>query len=108
MLIAMEVRNTLEQFHAGDEEDPFLVDAQMKKLNQAIRKAIYRALFLMQAMALGEPGASDALALLGAGVPSYWEVPDDSDLDEYADLTRFIGGADLLARVVRRGGDLST
>jgi hypothetical protein len=74
LLIAMHIRNSLEDFHVAH-----LSDAQMKELNQLIRQATFDALG-----ALDEPTDERrepwlaSRAWLVMSIPPYWEVPDRS------------------------------
>jgi len=75
LLIAMYVRNNIEDFHAEH-----LSDAQMKELNPLIRNAIYTALTCV--VALENPkkhslplvkAAQELMSLQAALLPNYWE-----------------------------------
>ena len=78
LLIAMYVRNNIEDFHAEH-----LSDAQMKELNPLIRNAIYTALTCN--VALENPDkhslplvktANELMSLQAALIPNYWEPPE--------------------------------
>lgn len=71
MLIAMHVRNEMEDFHVAH-----LTDEQMRELNPIIRNAIYDALTLMKRSNQGESRARRLLGWLSQMVPSYWEAPE--------------------------------
>jgi hypothetical protein len=74
MVVAMLVRNALEDFHVAH-----LSDAQMKELNRTIRYAIYNAVELIETMA-DDPSKSDFYTYLVEAIPDYWEIPGrDSD-----------------------------
>jgi hypothetical protein len=70
MVMAMYLRNALEDFHVAH-----LSDAQMKELNKIIRQALYEVVTLV------EDDKSDNYQLglhwLVAQIPDYWEVPGD-------------------------------
>jgi hypothetical protein len=74
-LIAINVRNRMENFHSEH-----LSDAQMKELNPIIRNAIYESL---HAIFLLKRGHNESQRLYGARnvsywllmAPSYWEQP---------------------------------
>jgi hypothetical protein len=74
-LVAMNVRNALERFHAADEDDMIegLDDAAMAKVNPAIRRAIYEVIVAVNAAASGDAQAARKLQFLARMVPSEWE-----------------------------------
>lgn len=69
MIIAMQVRNALEDFHAEN-----LTNAQMKTLNGLIRYAIYDGIVILETMG-ADDGAFEHFKYLLASIPDYWEVP---------------------------------
>jgi len=78
LVIAMYVRNSIEDFHAEH-----LSDAQMKELNPLVRNAIYTALICLVALENPEkhhpPLVETANQLLGFQatlIPDYWEPPE--------------------------------
>jgi hypothetical protein len=62
-LIAMNVRNALEDLHCSVEG---LTDEVMRELNQRVRYAIYEVLTCSH---------DGALTFLVRSIPSYWEMP---------------------------------
>jgi hypothetical protein len=78
-LVAMNVRNALERFHAADEEDVIegLDDAAMAKVNPAIRRVIYEVMVAVNAAASGDKQAARKLQFLARMVPSEWEPASD-------------------------------
>jgi hypothetical protein len=74
-LVAMNVRNALERFHAADEQDKIegLDDAAMAKVNPAIRRAIYEVVVTLNAAVTGDADAARRLQFLTRMVPSEWE-----------------------------------
>jgi hypothetical protein len=72
-LIAMHVRNAMEDFHAAntDVEVEGLDDAAMAKLNPVIRRAIWEVL---QGVS-GDPRYRDLIGFSLMSVPTYWEAP---------------------------------
>ncbi len=90
MLIAMHVRNEMENFHCEH-----LSDAQMKELNPIICKAIYQTLrqvyFLKKGTRKQQLVAIQNIHYLFLLLPNYWENPDLTDEeraeeDEFAEL----------------------
>jgi hypothetical protein len=79
-LIAMHVRNEMEDFHCAH-----LSDAQMKELNPIVRKAIYETLrqmyFLKQGTKKQRLVAIQSIHHLFLLLPDYWEDPDLTDED---------------------------
>jgi hypothetical protein len=69
LLIAMAVRNEMEDFHAEH-----LTDAQMAILNPLIRNAIYGTLHLFEEMS-HDRRAFLIIEFLNALIPEYWEMP---------------------------------
>lgn len=79
MIIAMHVRNNMEDFHVRN-----LSDSQMKELNPIIRQAIYEALF-MRGRILKSLGGEmlkyvencrENYKWLELEIPDYWELPN--------------------------------
>jgi hypothetical protein len=68
MLLAMHVRNQMEDFHSE-----YLDDNQMKELNQIIRQAIYEGLQLFEPQ--NKQAKAEEVAWLMLMIPDYWEVP---------------------------------
>jgi hypothetical protein len=79
-LIAMHVRNKMEDFHCKH-----LGDAQMKELNPIIRKAIYETLrqmfFLKKGTRKQRLVAIQNIHFLFLLLPNYWEDPELTDED---------------------------
>lgn len=81
MIIAMEVRNSMETFHTEN-----LSDEQMKELNPLVRRGIIKGLELWDELErfseTEEPNGmlTKVAALSLMMIPEYWEVPDD---DQY-------------------------
>jgi hypothetical protein len=78
-ILAMNVRNALERFHAADEDDMIegLDDTAMAKVNPAIRRAIYEVIVAVNAAASGDKDAAVKLNFLAQMVPSEWERASD-------------------------------
>lgn len=75
-VIAMVVRNSMEDFHAKQ-----LTDDQMKELNPIIRNAVYSALVLLTYAGDESDVAKHQNAIAGVSrllmmVPKYWEEPE--------------------------------
>ena len=90
-LIAMHVRNEMEDFHCEH-----LSDDQMKELNPIIRKAIYQTLrqlyFLKKGTKKQQLVAIQEVHRLLLLLPDYWENPDlteneRAEEDEFAEMT---------------------
>lgn len=80
MLIAMYVRNEMEDFHCEN-----LNDTQMKELNIIIRNAIYTVLYAADS----DSAASKALLNFQNNlIPRYWEQPQLTE--DYQALRRYI------------------
>lgn len=75
MIIAMTVRNAMEDFHVQN-----LTDAQMAELNPIIRNAIATALHARTNI-LHHRAARDFLGFQERLIPNYWEAPEL--LDDY-------------------------
>lgn len=77
MLIAMIVRNEMEDFHAEN-----LSDEQMKELNPIIRQAIFNAVNLLAVLENPQSNKEQldqALSITDfemSLIPDYWEVPE--------------------------------
>ncbi len=77
MIIAMQVRNSMEEFHCK-----YLSDDQMRELNPIVRNAIYQAI---RSSYLVRNGLNDDQHLVGLAeihrwlvmVPNYWEPPEE-------------------------------
>jgi hypothetical protein len=68
MLISMQIRNSMEDFHVKN-----LSDEQMKELNPIIRQAVCDVL---SALFIARPEFSHTfIAFLADSVPNYWEPP---------------------------------
>ncbi|HEU4320939.1 MAG TPA: hypothetical protein VFS66_12775 [Acidimicrobiia bacterium] len=80
-LIAMTVRNAMEEVHGGNIEES-LTDAQMARINPIIRNAVATALHALDH--LSEPPAAKFLGFQAMLIPSYWEEP--TLLDDYVEL----------------------
>ncbi len=75
-VIAMEVRNSMEDFHAKH-----LTDHHMRELNPIIRNAIYSALILLKVAGDETDVGKNQNAIAGVSrllmmVPKYWEEPE--------------------------------
>jgi hypothetical protein len=78
-LVAMNVRNAMEQFHAADEDNKIagLDDEAMAKLNPVVRRAIYEVLDAWMRGLDGDEEANRSIGFLGMGIPGYWETPSE-------------------------------
>lgn len=88
LIIAMHVRNRMENFHVK-----YLSDKQMKELNPIIRNAIYEALQILNIYGYGKPKKYSKLAdmyheYLLRMIPDYWEKPNADNL--YKEWNEFI------------------
>jgi hypothetical protein len=90
-IIAMHVRNEMEDFHCRH-----LNDDQMKELNPIIRKSIYETLrklyFLKKGTKKQQLMAVQAIHHLLLLLPAYWDDPDLTETeraeeDEFAEMT---------------------
>lgn len=75
-IIAMEVRNSMEDFHARH-----LTDEHLKELNPIIRNAIYSALVLLNFAGDESDVTKNQNAIAGISrllmmIPKYWEEPE--------------------------------
>lgn len=75
LVVAMLVRNALEDFHVAH-----LSDVQMKELNRLIRYGIYDAVTLIETMA-ADPEKQQFYEWLVGSIPGYWEIPGDPGPD---------------------------
>lgn len=74
LLIAMHVRNEMEDFHVEH-----LSDAQMKELNPIIRQAIFDVVSFTNEQPKTEADqkqAAQAIDWLVKMMPDYWEIPE--------------------------------
>lgn len=76
-LIAMSIRNAMEDFHAEN-----LTDSQMAELNPLIREGIVTALHAITNA--DKIPAKEYLWFQSALIPGYWEEPELSD--DYKEL----------------------
>jgi hypothetical protein len=70
MLLAMVVRNAMEDFH-----HQHLTDAQMKELNPIVRNAIYTGLQALRHYERSR-GARSFVNFQKTLIPKYWEEPE--------------------------------
>jgi hypothetical protein len=75
MVIAMHVRNAMEDIHA-DPEIP-LTDEVMERLNKTTRRAIWEVLEAMDKHPDADPDALKMLTWTAIMVPDYWEPPSE-------------------------------
>src|SRR5262249_37204518 len=79
-LLAMHVRNEMEDFHCKH-----LDDAQLRELNPIIRKAIYQTLrnlfFLKKGTKKQRLVAIQQIHFVFLSLPDYWEDPDLTEQD---------------------------
>jgi hypothetical protein len=78
-VLAMEVRNSMEDFHVKH-----LTDEQMRELNPIIRNAIFSALVLLECAGEESDRERNQNALVGVSrlltmIPEYWEEPELND-----------------------------
>jgi hypothetical protein len=103
-VIAMHVRNEMEDFHCEH-----LSDEQMKELNPIIRKAIYETLrqlyFLKKGTKKQRLVAVQSIHHLFLLLPDYWEAPDLTE-EERADEDR-LAEMDLTKRMALFGSERS-
>jgi hypothetical protein len=79
LLIAMHVRNEMEDFHVEH-----LSDTQMKQLNLIIRQAIFDMVSLTNKRPeteIEQKKAAQAIDWLVKMVPEYWEIPEKTSGD---------------------------
>lgn len=69
MLIAMYIRNEMEDFHCQH-----LSDAQMRELNPIIRNAIATAFYMLRSYGVDEV-STKTLNFQDMLIPKYWEEP---------------------------------
>jgi hypothetical protein len=72
-IVAMTVRNAMEDFHVVH-----LTDVQMKELNQIIRNAIATALYALERVDQ-DPRCESFVNFQASLLPSYWEAPKLTD-----------------------------
>ncbi len=79
MMLAMHIRNNLEDFHVKH-----LNDKQMKELNQTIRQSLYNWMSLADRIAYKKDTKKDEeyLTWTRMMIPKYWEVPTEDKLHE--------------------------
>ena len=70
LVLAMQVRNALETFHAEN-----LSDAGMHAMNMIIRQALFDAVVLLESD--DDLEAQRQLDYLVAMIPDYWEIPGE-------------------------------
>lgn len=70
MILALAVRNAMEDFHCKH-----LSDAQLKELNPIIRNAIATALYALEYSA-SNPRARSFVRGTARQIPAYWEAPE--------------------------------
>jgi hypothetical protein len=70
-VIAMGIRNSMEDFHCKH-----LSDEQMAELNPIIRNSIYTTLFHIKEGQLGDAHSNMILSIQHEMIPSYWEEPE--------------------------------
>ena len=103
-VIAMHVRNEMEDFHCRH-----LSDEQMKELNPIIRKASYETLrqlyFLKKGTKKQRLVAVQSIHHLFLLLPDYWEAPDLTE-EERADEDR-LAEMDLTKRMALFGSERS-
>lgn len=83
LLIAMHVRNEMEDFHVDN-----LSDDQMKELNKIIRTAIFEALYTLENADKGNEYLNKQREFLGWSVPDYWEIPTEKEYLQKIKLMR--------------------
>lgn len=79
LLIAMHVRNEMEDFHIEN-----LSDTQMKQLNPIIRQAIFDIVSLTNTPPVKKSDkkrADQTLEWLIRMIPDYWEIPEKMTAD---------------------------
>ncbi|SIS19394.1 hypothetical protein SAMN05880568_3450 [Microbacterium sp. RURRCA19A] len=82
MILAMRVRNAMEDFHVKH-----LSDAQMAELNPVIRQAIYDAIVMIEND--NNPNFARNLSYLISMIPDYWEIPgQDEGMQDRKTATR--------------------
>lgn len=79
LVIAMHIRNEMENFHAEH-----LSDEQMKELNPIIRQATYDILNYLKVASNdenkgGKIVAKGVINFLIQSIPDYWEFPNESN-----------------------------
>jgi hypothetical protein len=85
-LVAMEVRNAMEDFHCEH-----LSDSQMAILNPIIRNAIMTALEMHeQAYIYGDLVALESVSWTLRMIPDYWEKPESEWPERRAQLAKVL------------------
>jgi len=69
LLVAIYVRNAMEDFHVRH-----LTDAQMKEINMIVRQGLYDIVSMIED---DDDGDDQTLNYLVAQIPDYWEIPSD-------------------------------
>lgn len=78
MIMAMYLRSAIEDFHAAN-----LSDAQMKELNQLLRRALFNIITFLETEDLEHDSKAQAfLEYLITGIPDYWEVPEQATYND--------------------------
>jgi len=72
MLLAIQVRNSMEGFHVEH-----LSDARMAELNTIIRQALFDGIVMMNND--NDPNFVRNLSYLISMIPDYWEVPGQDE-----------------------------
>ena len=79
LVIAMHIRNEMENFHSEQ-----LSDEQMRELNPIIRQATYDILNYLK-LASNKENSSEKIIAQGVinfliqSIPNYWELPNESN-----------------------------
>ncbi|MDP1834667.1 MAG: hypothetical protein Q8K75_01950 [Chlamydiales bacterium] len=80
LIIAMYLRNELEDFHSKH-----LSDSQMMELNPIIRQATYNILTYLELAGGGDIAAQRVIDFQMILIPDYWELPSKDSPREYLD-----------------------
>ena len=72
MVLAMQVRNAMEDFHAEH-----LTDTQMNELNPIIRQALYDAVLMINDNK--DPNSVKDFEFLVSMIPDDWEIPGSDE-----------------------------
>ncbi|EXJ50788.1 hypothetical protein AS96_12790 [Microbacterium sp. MRS-1] len=75
MVVAMYVRNAMEDFHVKH-----LSDEQMAELNPIIRQALFDVITIIEDDDLDRQAYN--MGLLANQIPPYWEVPDKPSFEQ--------------------------
>ena len=70
LIIAMYIRNELEDFHSNH-----LTDSQMKELNPIIRQAVFNILTYLKLAGSADVAALKIIDYQIMLIPDYWELP---------------------------------